>query len=101
MYIRCSLRTAPPLTGGRDGVAFSHVSFLTKAQCVQLRLEGTPIDDLWGSKFISHKICHRLSPLAGALLFPTIELDLVRPGRTFAGFEERLKAQQEHRPFGA
>ncbi len=35
------------------------------------------------------------------LLFPTVELDLVWPGRAFAGFEQRLEAQQKDRPFGA
>src|SRR5271165_3900574 len=35
------------------------------------------------------------------LLFPAVELDLVRPGRAFPGFEERLQAQQKHAPFGA
>ncbi len=36
-----------PPAGGRDRVAFSHVSFLTNPQRVQLRLEGAPIDYLW------------------------------------------------------
>src|SRR5271170_6743322 len=37
----------------------------------------------------------------GAQLFPAVELDFVWPGRAFAGFEERLEAQQEDSPFGA
>jgi hypothetical protein len=39
--------------------------------------------------------------LVNARLFPTVELDLVWPGRAFAGFEQRFQAQQEDRPFGA
>src|ERR1700722_19699465 len=34
-------------------------------------------------------------------LFPCVELDLVRPRRTGARFEQRLEAQQKPRPFGA
>src|ERR1700761_1173785 len=37
---------------------------------------------------------------AHSWLFPTVELDLVWPGRAFAGFEQRFKAQQENRPLG-
>ena len=37
----------------------------------------------------------------GALLFPAVKLDLVWPGRAFAGFAERLEAQQKDRPLGA
>jgi hypothetical protein len=39
---------------GGDGVAFSCVSLLSHSQCVQLRLEGAPIDYFRRSKFISH-----------------------------------------------
>jgi len=44
---------------------------------------------------------HHFCSLVKARLFPTVELDLVWPGRAFAGFEERFQAQQEDRPFGA
>ena len=48
-----------PLTVGRNGVAFSGVSFLSNPQCVQHRLKGAPIDYFWRSKFISDDVCHR------------------------------------------
>ena len=44
---------------GGDGVAFSCVSLLSHSQCVQLRLEGAPIDYFRRSKFISHLVLHR------------------------------------------
>src|SRR5437016_5145957 len=44
---------------------------------------------------------HRFSPLAGAALFPAIELDLVRRRGSLPGFEQRLQAQQKDRPLGA
>src|SRR6266849_654392 len=35
------------------------MSLLSNPQCVQLGLEGAPIDYVRGSKFISHEVCHR------------------------------------------
>jgi transposase-like protein len=37
----------------------SSVGLLSNPQCVQLRLEDSPIDDLGCSKFISHEVFHR------------------------------------------
>jgi hypothetical protein len=48
-----------PSAGGRNGVAFSCVSLFSNPQCVQLRLEGAPIDYVGGSRFISHEVFHR------------------------------------------
>jgi hypothetical protein len=45
-----------PSAGGRNAVAFSCVSLLSNQQCVQLRLEGAPIDYFGRSKFISHDV---------------------------------------------
>src|SRR5580704_2086268 len=45
--------------GGRDGVAFPCLRLLSHPQCIQLRLEGAPIDYVWRSKFISHDVAHR------------------------------------------
>src|SRR5262249_10187705 len=50
-------------------VAFSRVSFLSNPQCIQLRLENTPIDHLGGFEFISHEVAHcslRYSPRSGS-----------------------------------
>ena len=51
-----------PPAGGRDGVAFSRVGLLSNPQCVQLRLEGAPIDDLGRCKFSAHDVFHRSLP---------------------------------------
>src|SRR5690242_21944936 len=48
-----------PPAGGRNGVALSGVSLLAKAQCVELRLEGAPIDDPGSAKFIPVEVFHR------------------------------------------
>ena len=48
-----------PSRGG-NGVAFSRVSLLAKAQCVELRLEGAPIDYLGSFKFISLEVFRSL-----------------------------------------
>jgi hypothetical protein len=48
-----------PSAGGCNGVAFSCVSLLSHSLCVQLRLEGAPIDYVRGSTFISYEVCHR------------------------------------------
>jgi hypothetical protein len=54
--------TIEPPAGGRNSVAFFGVSLLPNPQCVQLGLEGAPIDDLRGSKFISREVFHRPLP---------------------------------------
>jgi len=54
-----------PPASGCDRVTFSHVGLLAKAQRVELRLEGAPIDDLGRSIFISFRSCvrcHRYLP---------------------------------------
>jgi hypothetical protein len=43
---------------GCNGVALSCVSLFSNPQCVQLRLEGAPIDYFGSSKFISHEVFH-------------------------------------------
>jgi hypothetical protein len=48
--------------GGCNRIAFSRVSLLSKAQCVQLSLEGAPVDYGGRSKFISHDVVHRSLP---------------------------------------
>src|SRR4051794_6559829 len=53
------LNHGEPSAGGRNGVAFSGVGFLSEPQCVQLRLEHRPIDDLGRPKFIFHRMLVR------------------------------------------
>jgi hypothetical protein len=47
-----------PSARGRDGIAFSCVSLLSNLQCVQLPLEGAPINYSRRSKFISLNVFH-------------------------------------------
>jgi hypothetical protein len=53
------IESSEPSARGRNDVAFSGVSLLSNPQCVQLRLEGAPIDYFGRSKFISHDVFHR------------------------------------------
>src|SRR5262245_3159786 len=48
-----------PSADGRDRIAFSGVGLLSNPQCVQLNLEGAPIDYLRGSKLTPHEFFHR------------------------------------------
>jgi hypothetical protein len=64
MFANERCRTIPldhgePSAGGCNGVALPYVGLVSNPQCVQLRLEGAPIDYLRGSKFISQKVFHR------------------------------------------
>jgi hypothetical protein len=45
--------------GRRDSVALAHVRLFSNPQRVRLGLKGIPIDDLRGSRFISHDVVHR------------------------------------------
>src|SRR5205807_830154 len=45
--------------------------------------------------------CRGLPSLADAILFPTVQLDLVRRGGTFACLQKRFEAEQEDSPLRA
>src|ERR1700733_12458976 len=47
-----------PSAGSRNGVTFFCVRLLLSAQCIQLRLEGAPINYSGRSRFISYEVCH-------------------------------------------